>query len=350
MVVFSLFCLSSLLPISGSGAGEKEKKLKLIWKGHVIKAGEPAVMVPPRSEQTVRFVYSDSGSEVKVRTCKGIDSCGKEGDSIKFKAPGPGNYVLSLKLWIKTRIPGMTPDTLVGEKLKLRVLVGYPSSMLEDGNINGFELGEYPDPSEMNNPEHYKPPDYFYYLDKHAMGCAISRHVRLGDLGYDARAALPQYFALDYELVVALEEMISELERQELPSRIHYIGGGFISPRSNKIRCANTRAAADLSRHMWGEAIDFIIDESPKDGIMDDMNEDGIIDVRDAFFIRDILTRLAEEGRIKPGGIGVYSPPRNSQIQLHLDVRGYPTRWGYKEYDPEIFEGVSPKKSFRAGG
>ena len=35
---------------------------------------------------------------------------------------------------------------------------------------------------------------------------------------------------------------------------------------------------------------------------------------------------------------------------MHIDVRGYPTRWGYKEYDPKIFAGVPPKKSLRPGG
>ncbi|MFO8055915.1 MAG: hypothetical protein R6V10_01290 [bacterium] len=322
----------------------------LLWKGHAIRPEAPAVLVPPRTEQEVRFVYRESGSEVRVRTCTGVTNCRAKGDSITFKAPGSGNHVISLKLWIKTRIPGMAPDTLVGRKLKLHVLSGFPSSLLEHGRLNGFELGEYPEPEETARPELYKPPEHFYYLDEKVRDCFISKHVKLSDVGHDVRAGMPQYFALDYDLVVALEEMISELERLELPSRVHYIGGGFISPRSNQVRCGKVSAAAPLSRHMWGEAVDFIIDEDPQDGIMDDMNGDGTIDVRDAFFLRDLLSRLAKEGRIKPGGIGVYSPPRNHQVQLHLDVRGIPARWGYEEYDPEVFSGVAPKKGLQVGG
>ncbi len=349
-MIFSAIAAAVFVPFSVRSEKQGLAEVTVLWKGHAITAEDPAILVPPRSEQEVRFVYSESGSKVSVGSCKGVPGCDVKGDAINFRSGDSGNRVISVKLRIKSGLPGMTPDTLLGRKLKLTVLSGYPFSMLEDGCLNGFEIGEYPVPEDKDNLKLYKPPQYFYYLDKHVLGCSISKHVQLGELGYDARASLPQYFALDYEVVVALEEMISELERLELPSRVHYIGGGFISPRSNRIRCSKTAAAASLSRHMWGEAVDFIIDEDPKDGIMDDMNHDGTVDVRDAFFIRDLLTRLAEEGRIKPGGIGVYSPPRNSQVQLHLDVRGVPARWGYEEYDPEIFEGVPPKKSLRAGG
>ncbi len=101
---------------------------------------------------------------------------------------------------------------------------------------------------------------------------------------------------------------------------------------------------------MWGEAVDFIIDEEPRDMVMDDMNGDEIIDVRDALVVRDIVTELEESGKVVPGGVGVYSPPRNSRIQLHVDVRGFPTRWGVKEYDPDKFSGAPVKKSLRPGG
>ena len=82
---------------------------------------------------------------------------------------------------------------------------------------------------------------------------------------------------------------------------------------------------------------------------MDDLNQDGVIDVRDAFYIRDLVTELEEKGLCKAGGFGVYSPPRNSRIQVHVDVRGFATRWGYKEYDCKIHHGIPPEKSLRPG-
>ena len=74
----------------------------------------------------------------------------------------------------------------------------------------------------------------------------------LGDLGYDVREALPQYFALDYEIVKKLELIVEELEARGLPSRYHFIGGGFVSPKSNRKRTSTNGAAAKLSRHMFG--------------------------------------------------------------------------------------------------
>jgi hypothetical protein len=95
--------------------------------------------------------------------------------------------------------------------------------------------------------------------------------------------------------------------------------------------------------------VDFIIDESPRDEVMDDMSGDGVIDVRDAFVVRDIITELEQSGRVKPGGVGVYSPPVNERIQLHVDVRGFPARWGIKEWEPREFAGAPPHKGPRPG-
>jgi uncharacterized protein YcbK (DUF882 family) len=116
------------------------------------------------------------------------------------------------------------------------------------------------------------------------------------------------------------------------------------------MRTAENSGAASLSRHMWGEAVDFIIDERPRDEVFDDMNGDGRIDVRDAFVVRDIITELEDEGRVVVGGVGVYAPPKDHQIQLHVDVRGYRSRWGVKTYDPEMHGKAPAKKDKRPGG
>jgi uncharacterized protein YcbK (DUF882 family) len=349
----------------GAMAGKEAEKggkvpgdqLFILWNGFRVSAEEAAILVAPATEQVIGFVAGSGGLDVQALSCKGTDRCECRGSTVIWTAPSkPGNYWLEIKLEVKPE-PGddkedreRAAEKSRDKKIKLACLVGTPSSKLKNGYINGFEIGKYPDPSRMSNPDLHRPPDYFYYLEKKVLGRFISDNVRLGDLGYDGRAPLPQYIALDYELVKKLELLKSELISLDLPSRFHFVGGGFISPKSNKKRTRKSSAAADLSRHMWGEAADFYIDEDPLDEIMDDMNQDGVIDVRDAFFIRDILTELEESGLCTPGGVGVYSPPRNSQVQLHVDVRGFSTRWGYKDYDPEVFAGQAPKKSLKPGG
>jgi uncharacterized protein YcbK (DUF882 family) len=346
--------------IAGKDAEEGGKdadELFILWNGFRVSAEEAAILVAPATEQVIGFVARPGGLDVQALSCKGTGQCKCRGGTVIWTAPSnPGNYWLEIKLQVKPESNDNKEEKEKAaeksreKKIKLACLAGTPSSKLENGFINGFEIGEYPDLSGINNPDLYKPPAYFYYLEKKVLGRFISDNVRLGDLGYDGRAPLPQYIALDYELVKKLELLKSELISLGLPSRFHFVGGGFISPKSNLKRTRKSSAAADLSRHMWGEAVDFYIDEDPQDEIMDDMNQDGVIDVRDAFFIRDILTELEEGGLCTPGGVGVYSPPRNSQVQLHVDVRGFSTRWGYKEYDPEVFAGQAPKKSLKPGG
>ncbi|HUT54171.1 MAG TPA: hypothetical protein VM658_12345 [bacterium] len=327
--------------------------LVLLWNGLKINAEYAAILAPPGSDQVLSFMGMDRAADVSALSCRGVGTCRCRGGSVVLQTPEMGGvYWLDVKLYVAPG-PGLgvkAAKKSANKSITVACLVGYPSSMLRGGFLNGFELGEYPDWRDKQNPELYRPPAYFYYLDNDVLGRFISTHLRLGDLGYDGRAPLPQYFTLDYDLVRKLEVIQDELALSGLPSRFQFIGGGFISPKSNKLRTRRVSAAADLSRHMWGEAVDFIIDESPRDEIMDDMNGDGVIDVRDALVVRDIITELEQSGRVEPGGVGVYAPPRNSQIQLHVDVRGFPTRWGVKEWDPKEFAGVPPRRSLRPGG
>jgi len=353
MLLILLFGLGLFAPVGAEFRAVAQQSSRLdqdaliLFRGLKVQPDQAAFLVPPGKAQSLAFAVKRSSLEITILSCRGGMTCRAQGPRLTLESPQePGNYFLEVELEVKE--DGGNPAYRTSVRLCL--LVGFPNSLLVDGEINGFELGEYPDHTKMRNPEYYKPPEYFYYLDYEVIGLWISEHIRLGDLGYDGRAPIPQFFALDYELVIKLEALIAELRARGLPSRLHFIGGGFISPKSNQLRTAGNKAAASLSRHLWGEAVDFIIDEDPRDGIMDDMNGDGVIDVRDALVVRDVITDLEESGRVKPGGVGVYAPPRNRRVQLHVDVRGYPTRWGVQEYDPEEFAGVPPQGSLRPGG
>lgn len=343
--IYILLLMSLVLGTRDARARKEEADpgVLLRWNGLTIQGGKSAILVAPGSQQVIGFIGKDRACNVEAVSCNGV-KCQTRGGEVLWRAPSEsGNYWLQVKLELACR--GEEAETV---NVRIAGLVGFPGSLIENGFINGFELGLYPDSSKMKHPAYYKPPAFFYYLDYDVMGCWITETIRLGDLGYDGRAPLPQYFALRLELPQKLEAMRKELKSRGLPSRIHYIGGGYISPKSNVERTSKNGAAAELSRHQWGEAVDFIIDED-RDGTQDDMNRDGVIDVRDCFVIRDLVTRLEENHKVEPGGFGVYSPPRHSMLQMHLDVRGFPTRWGYKVYDPNELTNTPPQKSLRPG-
>lgn len=340
-----------LLLAGPAPSGAEGSRVWLLWNDLKLPDTDPALLVAPGSEQIIKLRGRDRDRDLEITGCeKKGDDCHFSGAVLGFRAPQkPGSYQFDFTAALVRdgdRPPVGPPVPAAERRITLHLLVGHPNTELVNGVIDGFELGIYPVNEKL--PWNTQVPAFFWRLDYSLLGLPISERFKLGDLGYDGRAALPQYFTLDYALVKKLEVLADELEARGLPSRYHFIGGGFISPRSNGVRTSRNSAAASQSRHMWGEAVDFIID-GDRNEILDDMNRDGVIDVRDAFFLRDLVTELEEKGKVKPGGFGVYSPPRNEALMMHVDVRGYVTRWGYKEYDPKVFAGAPPKKSLRPG-
>ena len=49
------------------------------------------------------------------------------------------------------------------------------------------------------------------------------------------------------------------------------------------------------SRHVWGGAADFYIDQSPKDGVMDDLNKDGVVNREDAVW-PNFISNMSKQG------------------------------------------------------
>ena len=83
------------------------------------------------------------------------------------------------------------------------------------------------------------------------------------------------------------------------------------------------------SRHVWGGAADFYIDEAPADGKMDDLNKDGRVDRADARWLADFINGMSQRGAFgkRIGGIGVYGSTSVHGPFVHVDVRGTRARW-----------------------
>ena len=100
---------------------------------------------------------------------------------------------------------------------------------------------------------------------------------------------------------------------------------GFRTPQYNA-HGGNTSGRGNFSRHMYGDAMDFYIDNDG-DGRMDDLNQDGQVDIEDARIVGEAAERVEEQYPEYVGGIGVYDPTGAHSGFVHVDVRGYRARW-----------------------
>jgi uncharacterized protein YcbK (DUF882 family) len=84
----------------------------------------------------------------------------------------------------------------------------------------------------------------------------------------------------------------------------------------NDIQVKFSGAAKD-SRHLVGDAIDFIVFDVNKDGNSDNKDVDIVFDILDKIIIKD------------KGGIGTYKGEASfiNRQMIHIDCRGYKARW-----------------------
>ncbi|GEM_PF-4401508 len=109
---------------------------------------------------------------------------------------------------------------------------------------------------------------------------------------------------------------------------------GYRSPRYN----ASVKGASLFSRHIYGDAVTFIIDED-NDGVMDDINKDGQVDRLDAVILAKIIRNLEVKRAIPKGGIGITeSKLTNSKqpVEIQIDCRGYSSVWGVSQQAGKI--------------
>ena len=83
------------------------------------------------------------------------------------------------------------------------------------------------------------------------------------------------------------------------------------------------------SRHVYGGAADFFIDENSKDDMMDDLNRDGKIYFKDAAIIYETIDELYGKkfyARLT-GNLARYKKTSYHGPFVHVDVRGFRARW-----------------------
>jgi hypothetical protein len=139
--------------------------------------------------------------------------------------------------------------------------------------------------------------------------------------------ATPVPFAvLSPLLVEKLRLLTLRLIKEGIISQKLTILEGYRSPRYNE----GVRHAQPFSRHIYGDALTFIVDEDG-DGVMDDLNGDGRRDREDARVIARLIHKMTRSGELSKGGIGIHEYRRDGeveQVDLHIDCRGYTSVWG----------------------
>ncbi|MBI1389464.1 MAG: hypothetical protein GC154_13555 [bacterium] len=226
---------------------------------------------------------------------------------------------------------------------------------IQNGRINGYVIGQFPDPAAPQhlklisneqtrkqveeNADVYTRPSLFYEINHETYFIKIFENYTLGDFDLDPRflnLKYPRYIAIHPTLlrkIHLLEEQLKEDGHPVTKLKIFY---GFRSPDYNlgrRNRDGDLTLKSPFSMHMYGRAVDFIIDEDD-DLVIDDLNGDGRIDIGDANVIMHSVnrldTRLRDEGNKLVGGAGPYPHhdyyERGEIVQtpyVHMDTRGY---------------------------
>jgi hypothetical protein len=288
--------------------------------------------------------------------------------SVWWVPPSGGFFTVRCQLGIRYKVPrntvltGAVRSLASGEYIvlgtgEIPVLVPAPGSLMTGEDLDGVPLGRYPDPLEPGTKEivsrHadvYRRPEWFFRVDASNRDLHVSRHFTLGDFDMTYDYWKPDY-PVDHEYIALHPLLLDKLEILDKMIRSRFgekaeisILAGYRSPMYNEDVKREDMAFTQTSRysmHMYGRAVDFIIDED-HNGRMDDLNGDGTSDLADAVLVREIVDAIDLENPPGPGsitgGCGIY--PRHDikarPVQtpyLHIDVRGYwgdsgrPVRW-----------------------
>ncbi len=205
-----------------------------------------------------------------------------------------------------------------------------PTDLIENGRLGDYLIGSWPTraerPGRLRTPQ-YDPPTGLIAVTPGNRDVRVSRHLTLGDfLTKGQRSVWPKYVAITPELLDKVELTIQELERSGHPVDEIGVISGFRTPYYNA-HGGSTAGRGSVSRHMYGDALDFYVDNDG-DGRMDDLTGDGRVTIADARVIAAAADRVEQAHPAYVGGIGVYGPRAGAHSGfVHIDTRGYRARW-----------------------
>lgn len=237
-------------------------------------------------------------------------------DSLARVAARPGiwDVLLSAGRAVRT-VPDLAVITLV------------PLSEKRGGRIGAYRIGSWPFEAGGRPPSPaYAPPAGLVRVTLENQDLRVSRHFRLRDFLTKGQADVwPKYVALSPRLLDKLELTIDELAAMGHPVQHVGVISGFRTPTYNESG-GNPAGRGALSRHMYGDAMDFFVDND-RDFRMDDLNGDGRINTGDGRVMVRAAERVEQKYPHLVGGIGLYAPSAGHSGFVHIDTRGYRARW-----------------------
>lgn len=242
---------------------------------------------------------------------------GAEGDSTlrdTTGSPQPGiwNVVLRAQEAVR-RVPDLT------------YIVPVPMAEKRGGRIGDYLLGSWPFEGRAARAG-YETPTGLIRVTPENRDLQVSEHFVLGDfLTKGQENVWPKYVVVSPRMLDKLELTIQELQRRGHPVTNVGVISGFRHPQYNASG-GNTGGRGNLSRHMYGDATDFYIDNDG-DGRMDDLNGDGRVTIEDARVMAQAAEQVERDHPTLIGGIGVYRPTGAHSGFIHVDTRGYRARW-----------------------
>jgi uncharacterized protein YcbK (DUF882 family) len=209
---------------------------------------------------------------------------------------------------------------------KVTVISLVPLSAKQAGRIGSYRIGSWPYERGGAPKRIYEPPAGLVEVTRENLDVYLSEHIQLRDfLTKGQQGVWPKYVALQPQVLDKVELTIQELKRAGHPVKNIFVVSAFRTPSYNE-GGGDPSGRAALSRHMYGDAMDFCIDNDG-DGRMDDLNGDGRVTVADARVIGEAAERVEKAHPEMVGGIGIYAPTGAHAGFVHLDTRGYRARW-----------------------
>ncbi|HYF50655.1 MAG TPA: D-Ala-D-Ala carboxypeptidase family metallohydrolase [Planctomycetota bacterium] len=283
------------------------------------------------AEENAADAWDHSGGELEPPV-ESAEGCTQDG-----RAPQqPGLYTL---VW---RDEG---DSVPTRSISVMVLAKAEMHLQGDRTqvkVNGKSIGSYGDPDHApvkrvrENAQRYQVPRYFATLTPEFIKLRFGHDFELGQLvaykDYRDKEGKKVYtterhtdvFPPRVDLIEKLVKLRDRLRSKGVKVSKFWITSGFRTPEYNR-----EIHGALFSRHCYGDAVDLVIDED-NDKRMDDLNGDGKVDRKDGIVIGNAARELELEGTVVPGGIGVYEWDGEDSVKshVHIDCRGYISRWG----------------------
>lgn len=284
---------------------------QLLYQNNIISHEVSSVFILPEEEVKLN-IYKPKESDNYTLAGNNIDINSRNDFEWEIGFPQePGNYPITIT------------NNTSKESIKLNVFVLEPFSNLKGEYLNGYRIGNYP-LRLIKNDKNYDLPKGFIKVTPENKDTYLTPHFQLKQFICRQQGSYPKYIVLQKLLLNKLEYLLYEINQNGFKVDTFHIISGYRTPYYNKY-LGNNR----LSRHIFGDAADIIVDVYPRDYYMDDLNSDGKIDYKDADILYDMVERVYERREYKEfvGGLGLYRRSSKHSPFIHIDTRGYKVRW-----------------------